>query len=101
MSDEIKPRIDGDGVGRCSWNCPRGITSNNPLASITCCVPEGGVDMTEGDLCPVHARRMAQWAEKARNLISEAAQVDIPIESTNFYRAAVLIRTYPGKDGGE
>jgi hypothetical protein len=60
MTNEIKPRIDKDGVGHCSWNCPRGITSNNPLASTTCCVPEGGMDMTEGEICPVHTRRMAE-----------------------------------------
>ena len=63
---EIKPRVDDDGVGYCCWDCPCGITSQNPLASITCCAVDGGVDMTEGDVCPVAARRMALGLDRLR-----------------------------------
>ena len=51
--------------------------------------------------CPVAARRMAQWAERARFLLSELAQIDVPIESARFMEAAKLLRDYPGRQGGE
>ena len=63
---EIRPRIDDDGVGYCCWDCPRGITSQNPLASITCCAVDGGVDMTEGEVCPVAARHTARELAETR-----------------------------------
>ena len=99
MSDEIKPRIDEDGVGWCDAGCPQ---SRNPGPINTTCLADGGeVRMhgrairrafgSVGEVCPVHARRMAQWAGRARCCIADGS---IPL------RWEELLCDYPGKQGG-
>ena len=94
MTDEIKPRIDEDGVSWCVQGCPFGDKEEAAPLS----------DKTEEELClvtkwecvcPVHARRMAQWAARALRCLKHG---EPPTSLTLGWRGE-LIRDYPGKQG--
>ena len=53
---EIKPRIDGDGVGWCDAGCPR-INDIGVVANIYQCTIDEVTQ--EDDVCPIHTARMA------------------------------------------
>ena len=91
-TDDIKPRIDEDGVPWCDTGCPQYdralITLVEPDKSL--CSNNAGAEW----LCPVHARRVVQWAEKVRDLPgSHVAGLSVEL--------AALIRACPGEKGGE
>jgi hypothetical protein len=100
VSDEIKPRIDEDGVGWCVQGCPFGDKEEaTPLS-----------DKTEEELClvtkwecvcPVHARRMAQWAHDALSALQLCFGyhwVGNPL-CEDEERLGELLDDYPGKRG--
>jgi hypothetical protein len=99
MTDEIRPRIDKNGVGWCNKECP---CMGHPYTTFntTCWYP----DPLAGEVCPVHARRMAQWAERAREILPYLiSSIPRSVRDDVLSSADVeqLLRDYPGKDGGE
>lgn len=71
---DIKPRIDDDGVGWCDVDCEQCIVSSSGhpewSSNWYSCVLLGGRPVDQSIVCPVHARRMAQWAERAKLAIT-------------------------------
>lgn len=106
MSSDIKPRIDKDGVGWCAqcndcphWDETEASEFDDPVDNDLCATVMMGTRM----VCPVHARRVAQWAEDVLAILDAAQdqfhQIIVPIYWRIKFRR--LIRTHPGAKGGE
>ena len=100
--------------------CKQATAHPHPSFQIRCRMPEVKGPMTEGEVCPVHARRMAQemnrlmdvargwwlmkrpvsWDEKDHTFTPEV-NCCTRAEENLAEVVADLIHDYPGKDGGE
>ena len=120
MTDEIKPRIDEDGVGWCDSRCPQLWSTSYPdLNTESECHIDGRI-MCDVEVCPIHARRMAQEMNRLMDVAREWWLMKRPVswdEKDHTFTPEVncctraeenlaevvadLIHDYPGKDGGE
>ena len=102
--DHIAPRIDGDGVGWCDAGCPQytdPMTRGPAKPACAIDMPGAANRWPMDEVCPVHARSVAQWAEWAYNWL----RWEVDTDDTAEVLAATcdgeqLILDYPGKQGG-
>ena len=108
MSDDIKPRIDEDGVGWCDAGCPQytdPMTKGPAKPACAIDMPGAANRWPMYEACPVHARRMAQWAGRAHGVMDKAQNPHQGIGADCvplYWRAAFrdVMADYPGKQGG-
>jgi len=74
----IKPRIDEDGVGWCDAQCPLNVPALDVVMGVLGenKVAEDCWMSFPGDVCPVHARRMAQELKFQRHINEETTTLD-------------------------
>jgi hypothetical protein len=98
VSDEIKPRVDEDGVAWCDLQCEQAFVFHKARLRFCKLIDHAQPDL-DGNVCPVHARRMAQWAERARSYIEFA--VGVASNREVYDDGIALLADYPGEQGGE
>ena len=85
---DIKPRFDDDGVGWCVESCPHA----DAVGDMTACALIPGVQLYMYDeVCPVWAKRMVAWGERAR----------LALDLARRSATEILLDDYPGVDGGD
>ena len=101
MADDIKPRVDEETGDRlCCERCP---AASFPDVSPGKCLCEVTNQMYSLDLiCPVHARRVAQWAERALGPLGLCLAHHWPGGPMSEDEEALvdLLDDYPGEQGG-
>jgi len=72
--DDIRPRIDDDGVGWCDTDCPQCKKAN--WGVLVDCALNGNVCVGIGEICPHHVKSMAALL---RGVINAKHLIDVHI----------------------
>ena len=88
MSDDIKPRVDEDGLLNCDQKCQHFRTENRTLTGVE---RDLCAQSCAGDICPVAARRNAALLRECRNLLAEVWIHPWTIDSSKEYAIRALL----------